>query len=249
MVRCTSWPLDVCRLHFPDGLGRALSAYATYVAGFPWPSSAAGCASGSGLNVMRASDRYCQVAALHRDNIDRGFLGTLGLPFLALLYRAIDEADDSVLILEEQDEGVVGFVSGTFGMGPILRRMLRRPIALALAMLPSLVRPARLKRILDIIRYGGGGTLAGLPEAELLSIAVAPAARGTGVSETLYRRLEDHFRCRGTRAFRITVGESLAPAHRFYQRMGARPVNRIDVHEGEPSVVYVQDVAPFKMRE
>ena len=48
-----------------------------------------------------------QVAALHAANIDQGFLATLGVPFLALMYRAIDEAADSVLLVEERDGRVI----------------------------------------------------------------------------------------------------------------------------------------------
>lgn len=186
--------------------------------------------------------RYLQVAALHANNIDQGFLATLGVPFLALMYRAIDESGDSVLLTEEPNGRVIAFVSGGIGMGPIYRRMLCRPLALAWALLPSLLRPARVKRILDIVRYGQQvpSALVPLPEAELLSIAVDPLARGRGVAEKLYRRLEVHFRERGKPAFRITVGDSLAPAHRFYCRMGAQPVARTQVHAGEESLIYLQ---------
>ena len=193
---------------------------------------------------MDAAERYRQVAALHAGNIDQGFLATLGIPFLSMMYRAIDEAPGSVLLTEEQHGRVVGFVSGGDGMGAIYRRMLRHPLRLVLALLPSLVRPSRLKRILEILRYGGGPSTAhDLPRAELLSIAVDAGARGSGVAERLYRRLEENFAGRGLSAFRITVGDSLAPAHRYYRRMGAKPVGRVEVHAGEGSVVYVQHVA------
>ena len=190
---------------------------------------------------MTPAERYRQVAALHAANIDQGFLATLGVPFLALMYRAIDEAGDSVLLTEEQGEQVVGFVSGGLGMGSIYRRMLRRPIRLGLSILPSLLRPKRVKRIIEILRYNGGASDdALLPDAELLSIAVDPSVRGTGVAERLYRRLQAHFVQRDIGSFRITVGDSLAPAHRYYQRMGAKATGRVEVHEGEGSVVYVQ---------
>lgn len=184
-----------------------------------------------------------QVAALHATNIDQGFLATLGVPFLTLMYRAIDEARDSVLLVEMRDGRVVGFVAGGAGMGPIYRRMLRSPVRLGWTLLPSLARPSRLRRILDILRYGRGKSVGGLPASELLSIAVAQEARGTGVAETLYRRLAGYFAERGVDAFRITAGDALAPAHRFYARMGAVPAARIQMHAGQGSTVYVQAVS------
>jgi ribosomal protein S18 acetylase RimI-like enzyme len=192
---------------------------------------------------MDPESRYRQVAAMHAANIDQGFLSTLGEPFLEQIYRAIDAAPSGVLIVEERDGVVMGFVSGGEGMREVYRQMLRRPLALGLSLLPSLFRPARLRRILEILRYGQGkhGQEA-LPQAELLSIAVATEARGQGIADALYRRFVRHCRSRGIGGFRIVVGDALAPAHRFYRRMGARPVSRVEIHAGEGSVVYVQDV-------
>ena len=183
---------------------------------------------------------YRQVAALHAASLDQGFLSTLGEPFLALLYRAIDEARGGVLLVEERNGDVVGFVAGSVGMGEIYRRLLRRPFALSAAMIPSVARPARLRRIVDVLRYGqSDGHHAALPRAELLSIAVAPEARGHGVADSLYGRLVEHFQRQGIGEFRIVVGDTLEAAHRFYRRMGAEPRGRIELHAGQSSVVYV----------
>lgn len=199
---------------------------------------------------MDKEDLHRQVAALHAANIDRGFLATLGVPFLVLMYRAIDEAPGNVLLVEECDGRVAGFVSAGAGMGAIYRRMLRHPFRLAWSLLPSLLRPRRLARILEILRYNGTSpTVADLPEAELLSIAVDPVWRGRQVADKLYRRLMAHFRESGIPGFRIVVGDALAPAHRFYAKMGARPVGKIEVHAGESSVVYVQDTAEIASHE
>jgi ribosomal protein S18 acetylase RimI-like enzyme len=193
---------------------------------------------------MERRDLYQQVARLHVDNINKGFLATLGTGFVALMYQAIDEAPASVLLVEERDGRVVGFVAGGCGMGAIYKRMLRSPFRLGVALLPSLVRPGRILRILEILRYSRGHSLPpNLPAAELLSIAVDPSCRGQQVAERLYRRLEEHFRKTGILTFRIIVGEALAPAHKFYRRMGAVPTDQVAVHEGELSTVYVQTLA------
>jgi len=195
---------------------------------------------------MRGDALYRQVAALHAANIDQGFLSVLGQPFLALVYRAIDEAPDSVLIVEEHGDQVLGFVAGGTGMGAIYFRLLRRPVALARTLGPSLLRPARLLRIAEILLYGvrrrSRPGRQRLPAAELLSIAVAPQARGGGVADALYRRLAEDLHSRGITAFRIVVGDRLSPAHRFYRRMGAVAIGPIEVHAGERSTLYVQEI-------
>ncbi len=188
-------------------------------------------------------DIHRQAAALHAANIDRGFLATLGIPFLSLMYRAIDEAEGSVLLTELRDGRVCGFVAGGLGMTAIYRRMLRHPIRLGWALLPVLFKPSVWRRIFDILRYGRSTpSSVDLPNAELLSIAVAPEVRGSGVAESLYRRLECHFRQQGVDAFKITVGDVLTSAHRFYARMGAVVAGKVEVHAGEPSTVFLHDL-------
>lgn len=191
--------------------------------------------------AMEKHDLYRQVAQLHVDNINQGFLATMGVGFVSLMYQAIDEAQDSVLLVEERGNRVVGFVSGGKGMGAIYKRMLRHPLRLGLALLPSVVRPKRVLRILEILRYSQGKSLeADLPSAELLSIAVDPGFRGQQIADGLYRRLEAYFRSVRISAFKITVGDALASAQRLYQRMGALPAAKVEVHNGEASTVYVQ---------
>ena len=189
---------------------------------------------------MTPRERYRQVARLHVRCLDQGFLATLGEGFLVQMYEAIDQAEGTFLLTEERDGRVAGFITGGAGMGPIYRRMLRRPVRLGLALLPALLRPAKVRRILEILRYSGDGGLPdGVPEAELLSLAVSPEWRGKAVADVLYGRLAEEFRRHGEPAFRIIVGAALAPAHRFYQRMGAEPAGDVQVHEGESSTVYV----------
>jgi ribosomal protein S18 acetylase RimI-like enzyme len=185
---------------------------------------------------------YRRVAQLHAEHIDQGFLSLLGPRFLALLYQAIDESPASTLILAREEDQVVGFVSGALGMGLIYRQLLRHGLRLMLALAPSLLMPNRLWRIIEILRYSQRGHDHGpkLPKAELLSIVVDPAFRGRQHADDLYRQLGDFFAGRGEPEFKIIVGVALAPAHRFYQRMGARPVAEIEVHQGVRSIVYVQ---------
>ncbi len=198
------------------------------------------------MDAIRQAD-YRRVAQLHAENIDQGFLSTLGPDFLSLLYQAIDECPDACLLLAREGDRVVGFVAGTLNMDQVYRQLLRHWLALGLSLAPSLLLPRRLWRILEILRYsrgGDGGTTAvpTLPAAELLSIAVDPACRGRGIADDLYARLKLFFGSRGLGEFKIIVGASLAPAHRFYRRMGAVPVAAIEVHRGAASTVYVQRV-------
>ena len=193
---------------------------------------------------MYSSQTLMQVAELHTKNLDQGFLSTLGPKFLFLMYRAIDECEASVLIVENDPSGVAkGFVTGAEGMRSIYHQMLKSLPALIVALLPSLLNPIKVWRILEILLHSKhSAEKQNLPSYELLSIAVRPDHRGQGVSERPDSGLINHCRSRGIHSFRIIVGENLHPAHRFYQRMGAHVVGDVQVHGGQRSLVYAQAV-------
>ena len=64
--------------------------------------------------------------------------------------------------------------------------------------------------------------------------------RRQGITEKLYSNLTKATRKIGVPRFEIFVGESLAPAHRFYRAKEADPHAEISVHGGAKSVIYVQ---------
>ncbi len=193
---------------------------------------------------MLSRDDYLAVARIHKDAISEGFLSTLGVNFLALLYESIDRATGCVLIVERADGKIVGFVSGALGLGSVYRIMLRSWVRLFFSLFPALLSPTKLYRIGETVFFSkkSGDVGVELPHHELLSIAVSKEFRGKGHAEQLFRKLISHFHETGVEKFKIVVGDALAPAHRFYCRMGAYPVARAEVHKGSGSIIYVCDV-------
>jgi len=186
---------------------------------------------------------YREVAELHIACIDQGFLATLGVSFLSLMYEAIDKSAEGVLFVAEDNGTIVGFIAGSSGTAAIYRRMLRNWLRLSIALLPALFSWHRIWRIWEILRYTRrSSAVVALPKAELLSLAITPKFRGQKQAEMLYHRLEDQFRANGVPAFKIVVGQNLTAAHSFYRRVGAEPVCEVEVHGGETSTVYVQAV-------
>lgn len=189
---------------------------------------------------MLTRQDYNEVAQLHINSIDQGFLSTLGVRFLALMYHAMDEAETAILIIEKEDDKVVGFVSGGTGMGAIYKGMFKRFPALCMALAPTLFSPKKIWRIIEILRHKSDA--ATLPSWELFSIAVSADMRGGDVARRLYDRLKSTVQARGGDSFQITVGEQLLPAHKFYQKMGAKKRTTISVHGDAKSVIYVQNL-------
>jgi|TARA_B110000967_G_C18763448_1_gene499123 hypothetical protein len=187
---------------------------------------------------------YKQVARLHCDYINQGFLATLGIPFLALLYEAIDKDSESVLLVERVDNNIVGFVTGTQGLGKIYKQLLLRPHRLIYSLKSCLLSPSKMYKILEVIFISKDKNIsADLPKQELLSIVVNSSYQGGKHAENLFKALCTHFRAEGHRSFRIVVGSKLKRAHPFYIKMGAYPLKEIQVHKGVDSIIYIKDMA------
>jgi ribosomal protein S18 acetylase RimI-like enzyme len=186
-------------------------------------------------------DIYHAVAILHAKHINKGFLSSLGIPFLALLYESIDADECSVLLVEKVDGEVVGYVSGTSSMGAIYKQLLMRFPRLLWALLPAMFSPSRICKIIEVLLFTKKGKLiVNVPDEELLSIVVDPSQQGQGTAKKLFVNLCRHFKSNGASEFRIVVGKSLNRAHGFYSKLGSKPVGEIVVHKGESSIVYVK---------
>ncbi|HSK37479.1 MAG TPA: GNAT family N-acetyltransferase, partial [Actinomycetota bacterium] len=114
--------------------------------------------------------------------------------------------------------------------------------AAALAAAPRLVRPSVARRLLETVRYPAqaGEPAASLPDAELLAIAVAPAARVGGTGRALADGVLDGLAARGAGQVKVVVGAANHGANRFYARVGFEPAGQLSVHQGTPSNVWIR---------
>jgi glycosyltransferase involved in cell wall biosynthesis/ribosomal protein S18 acetylase RimI-like enzyme len=182
------------------------------------------------------------MARLHADGMPDAFLPTLGPRFLARLYRALATDPQAVALVAEGVDGVVGFAAGVTSVGGFYRRFARgHGPAAALAAAPRLVRPSVARRLLETVRYpadaGGDGQL---PDAELLSIAVAPAFRAGGTGRALADGVLAGLAGRGADDIKVVVGAANQGANRFYAKVGFREAGQLTVHQGTPSNVWIR---------
>ena len=198
------------------------------------------------MYVMNNRERiYADAARLHIDSINTGFLPSLGVRFLTLMYRCIDEAASSVLIVSYEGKQMKGFVSGTLGTESLYLAMLAHPIELFLSLLPVIFDISKLGRIISILRHMSGSDRAHFPSAELLTICVRKEHRRAGEAESLYQQLSNYFAKESVSQFVVIVGKSLT-ANAFYKKQGARVEGSIEVHAGTDSNVYIQGVCICK---
>jgi glycosyltransferase involved in cell wall biosynthesis/ribosomal protein S18 acetylase RimI-like enzyme len=183
------------------------------------------------------------MARLHAGGMPDAFLPILGHGFLTRLYRALATDPQAVALVAENVDGVVGFAAGVVSVGGFYRRFARRHgAAAALAAAPRLARPTVLRRLLETVRYpaqaGDGG--ARLPDAELLSIAVAPERRAGGAGRALADGVLRGLAERGATEIKVVVGAANDGANDFYARVGFRHAGQLFVHQGTTSNVWTK---------
>ena len=189
------------------------------------------------IRPARVTDA-ASLARLHRTSMPTAFLPTLGDRFLRRLYRTMVLDPEAVTLVADEGGRVVGFAAGVPSVGAFYRRFARRDaLAAGLAAAPRLMRPSVLRRVIETARYPS--SMDGVPDAELLSIAVENARRSNGVGNALADGIARGLAARGVPAFKVVVGADNEGANRFYERIGFTSAGGIAVHDGVPSNVWL----------
>jgi glycosyltransferase involved in cell wall biosynthesis/ribosomal protein S18 acetylase RimI-like enzyme len=174
------------------------------------------------------------LARLHSSGINTGFLPSLGHRFMTVLYRALIDDDNSVVIVAHDDAGPVGFVAGAVDTRQFYRKFLKRyGIAAGVAAAPYATRRGVLRRAWESLTYEGAGT----EGAELLATALLPAARSQGLGTRLGHEFLTAMAAKGARRVDVVVADGNAHAIAAYEKMGFFASDTIEVHAGERSVV------------
>jgi len=184
-------------------------------------------------------DDMQSIARLHCQNIEAGFLSSLGQPFLNLLYEAMAVSRSAVCFVAEENGQIIGFASGAVSVGGFYKEFLKKQFLRAmLILLPRAIKPAVAKKIVETLFYPSKNE-GKLPSAELLSIVVDQNLQGQRIGEKLFIKLVGAFRERGITQFKVIVGENLTSACKFYEKMGGAFHSEIEVHRDEKSRVYI----------
>ena len=94
------------------------------------------------------------------------------------------------------------------------------------AIAPELENPLSLWLVAEqgdtLLGYIGSQSVP--PEADMMNLAVAPAARRQGIAEALVHALEAALREKGTESLTLEVRVSNLPARTLYEKLGFEPV-------------------------
>ncbi|MEV4347448.1 bifunctional aminotransferase class I/II-fold pyridoxal phosphate-dependent enzyme/GNAT family N-acetyltransferase [Actinoplanes sp. NPDC049596] len=201
--------------------------------------------SGGGIRIIGGpfSDGQIRaVAEMHATEVAHGFLSSLGVPALEVLYRHVAASHHCALFLAVEGNQPVGYICGSLDTSALVREFVRRRWWVAgPALVPKLLRPGRIFRAIETLRYAQAGD--GLPRAEVINFVVRPGARGHGVAQQLFERLMGWFDEHGETAVKMVTGEQQRRAHGFYRKVGAELHGHTSIHSGTASRVYLYRTA------
>lgn len=182
-----------------------------------------------------------QVVEIHRNEINKGFLSSLGNRPLELVYSHISQSKLCILILAINPEknDVSGFILGTLNTGSLYKEFLRkRPLQALIYIAPKLISFSKLRKAWESLFYPRKKEFLKMPKAELLVLAVRKEYESSGFARNLFEKLIECFRESGVNEFRIATGNELIRAQKFYEKMGAVKVNDMEIHKGHRSWIY-----------
>lgn len=191
----------------------------------------------STVSIRKASPAdSVALTAIHMAEIPWGLLSGMGPRFVDAFYQTLLDSSYGFAFLAERDGQVVGFSTGVVQWRRFYQAFVLRNEWLAIKTVARKIVGGGLRRLVETSKYTAAGSL---PDAELVSIAVSPEARGTGVADALVRAVLDEFSRRGIEWVRVTTAGDNHAAARVYERSGFTLLHRAEIHPGEFAAVYV----------
>ncbi len=172
-----------------------------------------------------------EVARLHIQGINTGFISSLGSEFVISLYKAITRDRSSFSFVAEENGRILGFTAFTADLGKLYRAIvLKKGLWFVLLLAGKMFSLKRLRKVFQTLFYPGRMKKMALPRAELLSIVVAEEARGEGLAGRLIEKGLEECERRGIDSVKVMVGAGNEPANNLYLKCGFKPVGQIDSH-------------------
>jgi len=181
------------------------------------------------------------IAQIHRKEIGTGFLASFGLEPVRLLYSALANSRNCLVVAGlQEDTKLVGFIAGTVDYPAFCGDFLRtKGLAALKVVLPRLFCRTGLRSAIEAMTFAVWRRRSGLPRAQVLNFAVQPDYQGSGLATSLFSEMMRQFWRRGVREVVILSGEEQERAHRFYQKMGAYRVGSTTAHQGRKDLIFL----------
>lgn len=194
---------------------------------------------------MRANVEMAgKIAKMHKDNIQSGFLSSLGVVFLTMLYTFLIKHE---IVIVKLDKGkVVGFAAISLNSRKMMRRFILinffKVIYFFLYNYRKLKLLSKITETISVLFRPKSDTFSIENMPELLSIVVDERYRGAGVSSALIKEVEIMLHKKNITKYSVIVGSNLIGAIKFYSKHNFKFNKFIKVHGQLKSHQYIKEI-------
>ena len=200
------------------------------------------------MKISRADQTqptFDALVRLHLDEINSGFLSSLGEKSLDLLFSFSAKSGTAILLVarDSTTSTIQGFLLGSYDTRKFYREFLKENILQSLFYVgPRILTPQRIRKVIETLLYPSKKEIKDLPSPEILDLVICKKSQGKGIGGALFREFTSILAQSGLNKFKITTGESLSDAHAFYEKMGATHDRNISIHTGQVTRVYLYQI-------
>jgi len=195
------------------------------------------------MNICLATKNDAlEIAKIHKQEINQGFLSQLGIKFLAKLYEAMILSKESFVVVAKENNQIIGFISGCVNVKNFYKDFLKNhTFSAIIILLPKFFNFVTIKKIFETLKYSKRKE-DNLPEAELLVIASKREFHGKGIALKTFECFINEMKKREIEQFKVIVGENLSRAIGFYKKMGFSFHSNTNIHGKESSRIYIYNI-------
>lgn len=198
---------------------------------------------------MLKTEHAPQLARLHIEELKKGFISSLGIEFVAALYEAIAEDKNSFGFVAVENEKVLGFVTFSTNLSKLYKHVvLKKGFKFAFVLACKTFSRKASKGVWNNLFYPSKMKMMDLPDAELLSIVIAPQGRGKGIAKQLVGASFEECRERCIDKVKALVAVQNEMANKFYLKCGFELVAQIENH-GILNNIYVAETSKNVLNE
>jgi ribosomal protein S18 acetylase RimI-like enzyme len=182
------------------------------------------------------------LADLMSEAIAWGRLRGLGPRFNRLLHQHLIASAYAACYVATRDGEIIAYAAAVTD-GPKFNRdfLLRRGLQAVLLLIPRLLQRQHFATILRGLTYFRDSPPDD-PGADIVSVAVKPHARNSGLGLLVVRALLDDLAARGIRRIKVgSVEVTNAAANRLYRRLGFRLARTVPFYEDSAVNVYIYE--------